>query len=85
MLRALWILLCLLAPAAHAQTFYVATNGVDTPAGGTLAAPWATITYALDRVPDQSTVRVRPGTYPGRIRIRGNFPVGVTVRSEVPY
>ena len=76
----------LLASAAQAQsTFYVATNGVDTPAGGSLAAPWATITYALDRVPDQSLILVRPGTYTGRIRIRGNFAVGVTVRSEVPY
>ncbi len=71
--------------AVSAQTFYVATNGVDAPAGGTLAAPWATITYALDRVPDGSTVLVRPGTYTGRIRIRGNFVNGVTVRSEVPY
>lgn len=86
MLRALLIVLGLLASTAQAQqTYYVATNGVDTPAGGSLAAPWATITYALDRVPDQSTILVRPGTYTGRIRIRGNFPVGVTVRSELPY
>ena len=85
MLRALLIVLGLLASTAQAQqTYYVATNGVDTPAGGSLAAPWATITYALDRVPDQSTILVRPGTYTGRIRIRGNFPVGVTVRSELP-
>jgi len=77
--------LCLLSTQAVAQTFYVASNGVDAPAGGTLAAPWATITYALDRVPDQSLVLVRPGTYTGRIRIRGNFAQGVTVRSEIPY
>lgn len=84
--RLLLLALLLAAGTASAQqTFYVATDGVDTPAGGTLAAPWATITYALDRVPDQSTILVRPGTYTGRIRIRGNFPVGVSVRSEVPY
>ena len=53
--------------------------------GGTLANPWATITFALDNVPDQSTILVRPGLYTGRIRIRGNFAQGVTVRSEVPY
>lgn len=70
---------------ASAQTFYVATNGVDAPAGGTLVAPWATITYALDRVADGSTILVRPGTYTGRVRIRGSFANGVTVRSEVPY
>ncbi len=67
------------------QTFYVATNGADLPANGTAASPWASITYALDRVPDQSTILVRPGTYNGRIRIRGQFAQGVTVRSEVPY
>jgi len=77
------ILAC--AGAADAQTFYVATNGVDTPAAGTFAAPWASITYALDRVPDQSLILVRPGIYTGRIRIRGSFTQGVTVRSEMPY
>jgi hypothetical protein len=67
------------------QVFYVATTGIDTPAGGSAASPWASITYALDRVPDQSTILVRPGTYTGRIRIRGQFAQGVLVRSEVPY
>lgn len=86
-MRLLTAALCLLlADAAAAQsTYYVASNGVDTPAGGSLAAPWATITYALDRVPDQSLILVRPGTYSGRIRIRGSFAQGVTVRSELPY
>jgi len=80
-----FLILLLSTPLLAQQTFYVATNGVDTAAGGTLAAPWATITYALDRVPDQSLLLVRPGTYTGRIRIRGNFAQGVTVRSEIPY
>lgn len=80
------LLLLACAPAALAQqTFHVATTGVDTPAGGTPAAPWATITYALDRVPDGSLILVAPGTYTGRIRIRGQFTQGVTVRSAVPY
>ncbi|HET9483237.1 MAG TPA: hypothetical protein VFO79_04700, partial [Xanthomonadales bacterium] len=70
---------------ASAQTFYVATNGVDDMPGGTAVDPWATITYALDNVPDGATILVRPGTYNGRVRIRGNFANGVTVRSEVPY
>jgi hypothetical protein len=68
-----------------AQTFYVATNGVDAAGGGTSANPWATITFALDNVPDGSLVLVRAGTYNGRIRIRGNFATGVTVRSEQRY
>lgn len=75
----------LLALPLAAQTFFVATNGADIPAGGTNAAPWATITYALDRVPDGALILVKPGTYTGRIRIRGVFANGVTVRSELPY
>ena len=60
MLLRIFGLLCLcIGVSAHAQTFYVATNGVDTPAGGSLAAPWASITYALDRVPDQSLILVQ--------------------------
>ena len=66
-------------------TFYVATDGDDTTGDGSLGNPWATITQALDSVDDQSLILVRPGTYNGRVRIRGTFPVGVTVRSEVPY
>lgn len=88
MIRAALLSLCLLwyaGPALAQQTFHVATNGVDTPAGGTPVAPWATITYALDRVPDGSLILVAPGTYTGRIRIRGQFAQGVTVRSAVPY
>ncbi len=73
------------ASAASAQTFHVATNGVDAPGGGTSGSPWATITFALDNVPDGSLILVRAGTYSGRIRIRGNFTQGVTVRSEQRY
>lgn len=75
----------LLAGSAGAQTFYVATDGSDVPANGTSANPWATITYALDNVPDGALILVRQGTYNGRIRIRGNFVQGVTVRSETRY
>jgi hypothetical protein len=78
--------LFMLPLGASAQSFYVATDGLDDPArDGSLGQPWATITFALDRVPDGSTVLVRPGLYEGRIRIRGNFANGVTVRSELPY
>lgn len=90
----LLFLLCLLcAPISAAPptdtfgggVFYVATDGDDTTGDGSMGAPWATITHALDTVADGSLVLVRPGTYFGRVRIRGTFPVGVTVRSEVPY
>lgn len=74
------------AVPAGPSTFYVATNGNDNSgADGSNGNPWQTITYALDNVPDGSTILVKAGTYNGRINIIGNFPVGVTVRSEVPY
>lgn len=66
-------------------TFYVATDGNDSTGDGSAGNPWATITHALDHVPDGSTVLVRPGTYAGRVRLRGTFDQGVTVQSEVPY
>jgi hypothetical protein len=82
------VLLATLGTAAAAQaqaTFWVATDGDDVPSGGGSGAPWATISYAIQRVPDGSTILVRPGTYSGRVDLRGRFATGVTVRSEVPY
>jgi hypothetical protein len=84
--RLFFCLLTLLSTSALAQqTFYIATNGSDQTGNGSQALPWATITFALDTVPDTSLILVKPGQYNGRIRIRGNFAQGVTVRSEVPY
>ena len=65
--------------------YYVATTGSDTGGDGSLASPWATITHALDSVPDRSLILVAPGTYTGRIQLRGHFPQGVTVRSAVRF
>jgi len=45
-----------LAPTALAQTYYVATDGSDDTGDGTSANEWATITHALDTVPDGATV-----------------------------
>ncbi|WP_123522090.1 DUF1565 domain-containing protein [Pseudofulvimonas gallinarii] len=73
------------SPAWAQATYHVATTGSDVPGGGSAGQPWATITYALGRVPDGSLILVAPGTYNGRIRIRGNFDPPVTVRSQVPY
>jgi hypothetical protein len=79
-------MLLIVTPAtAQGGIYYVSTTGVDTPGNGTNANPWRTITYALDNVPDGSTILVKPGDYMGRVRLRGNFALGVTVRSEVPY
>jgi len=65
--------------------FYVAVDGSDTNGDGSELDPWATITHALDTVPDGSTIQVLPGIYEGRVRIRGTFAAGVLVRSAVPY
>ncbi|MCD4654436.1 right-handed parallel beta-helix repeat-containing protein [bacterium] len=65
--------------------YYVATDGSDSTGNGSELNPWATITFALDSVPDASVILVQPGIYEGRIRIRGTFPSGVTVKSSVPY
>ena len=68
-----------------AESYYVSTTGSDETGSGTEGAPWATITHALDSVADGSLILVKPGTYNGRIRLRGQFDQGVTVRSEEAY
>ena len=70
---------------AQPEFYYVATSGSDSSGDGSTDKPWATITHALDSVPDGSTILVAPGTYTGRVRLRGSFVNGVTVLSEVPY
>jgi hypothetical protein len=70
---------------AFSGTYYVATDGDDFLGDGSIADPWATITYALDNVPDDSLILVRPGLYSGQVQLRGTFTQGVTVRSEIPY
>ncbi len=82
---AFFLALLLLPISGLAATFFVATLGSDTSGDGSAASPWASITHALDNVVDGSTILVLPGTYSGRIRIRGTFSQGVQVRSELPY
>ncbi|HEX9660295.1 MAG TPA: choice-of-anchor Q domain-containing protein, partial [Rhodothermales bacterium] len=67
------------------SVFYVATSGDDGSGDGSMGNPWATITHAVDTVPDGSTVLVRPGTYFGSVRLRRVFASGIAVRSEIPY
>ncbi len=71
--------------AALVATYYVATDGDNLLGDGSVADPWATITHALDNVPDNSLIIVRPGLYIGQIQLRGTFTLGVVVRSEIPY
>ncbi len=65
--------------------FYVATGGDDTTGDGSFTSPWATIDRALDSVPDSSLILVEPGTYSGRVHLRGHFAQGVTVRSSIRF
>lgn len=67
------------------NTYYVAVNGSDSTGDGSTASPWASIEYALSQVPDDSLILVRPGTYSGRVQLSGDFSIGVSVRSEIPY
>ncbi|MEJ2749270.1 MAG: right-handed parallel beta-helix repeat-containing protein [Anaerolineae bacterium] len=78
-------LLATAEPQTANATYYVATTGSNDFGDGSAAHPWATITHALDSVPDGSTILVKPGVYNGRVRLRGTFATGVTVRSEIPY
>lgn len=80
-----FLLLFLLASMTLKSQLFVAPNGSDQTGNGSFGSPWATITHALDNAMDGSLILVRPGTYTGRIRMRGTFSNGVVVRSEVPY
>jgi hypothetical protein len=71
--------------ARAAGPYYVATTGSNTTGDGSAGKPWATIQYAVEHVPDNSTILVQPGTYTGRVRLDVAFTQGIIVRSEVPY
>lgn len=69
-----FILFFFLTQGLLAQDFDVATDGSDSTGDGSNSNPWATITNALDNVPDGSVVLVEHGLYEGHIRLRGIFP-----------
>lgn len=70
MLR-LGCLCALTASVCSATTYYVATQGNDSNAGGA-QAPWATLQHAVDTIAPGDTILVTPGTYVGcRIGIPG--------------
>jgi hypothetical protein len=79
------LLFSLIFPPAAQTRYFVATDGSDQSGDGTENSPWATITHALDNADDGSEILVKPGEYSGRIRLRGTFEQGVTVKSQLPY
>ena len=70
---------------AVGDVYYVAPSGSDLHGNGDLQNPWATISYAINQVSDGSTILVKPGMYVGKVQLKGQFDLGVTVRSAVPY
>jgi hypothetical protein len=64
-----------LAPAAHAGTLYVATNGLDGPDCGPKAQPCRSISQAIGLAPPRSTIIVGPGRYGD---LNGNGILGET-------
>lgn len=73
------------ATAVAQSTYHVATGGSNQTGDGSFGAPWATISHAVDEVPDGSLVLVAPGDYDGRVDLDQQFPAGITIRSAVPY
>lgn len=53
----------LVATSASADTYWVATNGVDAVGRGSENAPFETIQYAIEKAESDSTIWVKPGVY----------------------
>lgn len=71
---------------AHGGIYYVAPDGSDIAGDGSAARPWATLTHAAARIPDDgSTVVVRDGVYRGRVRLSRRFSRRAVFRAEHPY
>ena len=60
--------LLVLASAAEAGTFYVATDGKPTN-DGSRDKPWPSVEFALQKVGSGNTIVVRPGIYRGPITV----------------
>tara|TARA_R110002124_G_scaffold284330_1_gene461387 strand:+ start:31119 stop:32606 length:1488 start_codon:yes stop_codon:yes gene_type:complete len=67
------------------QAYYVAPNGTDYKADGSISNPWKTINYALFAIPDGNTLIVRDGIYAENIKISKKFDKGLLLKAEIPY
>jgi len=52
-------------PASPSNVFFISKNGLDVPAGGSEAATWATIGFALDQVQASVANPVRINVFEG--------------------
>ena len=75
--------------AQIANAYYVSTTGSDTTGTGSIAAPWKTIAYGINRIAGGETLIIRNGVY----REKANFITGVksgtanrptTIMAETP-
>ncbi|HHG83811.1 MAG TPA: T9SS type A sorting domain-containing protein [Bacteroidetes bacterium] len=64
-----FILFLIFSSNLHANTFYVATNGLDT-SPGTAAQPWKTIQKAANLLLAGDTVLIKAGTYKERVTVQ---------------
>lgn len=72
--------------SATGGTYYVATTGSDYTGNGSSAAPWATLAYAVTKIPDDgSTIEVRAGVYDGRVRLNRRFVNRTYLRGDDDY
>ena len=65
--------------------YYVAPEGNDEQGEGTESQPWASITQAVENVPDGSTIIVRPGVYHEAVSLARQFEAGITIQAAEPY
>ena len=71
MKKRLFLVLPFIAGGAWAAEYYVATNGVDTLPGGTLASPFATVQYGVNQLGAGDTLYIRGGRYHEAVSING--------------
>jgi Right handed beta helix region/Secretion system C-terminal sorting domain len=76
----LLLVMILFASSVKGQTnYYVGAAGVDTPTNGTLASPWRSIQYGLNRLSTGDTLNVMSGTFTEKLTI----PIsGITLRKH---
>lgn len=76
------------APAAGAETYYVAPDGVESNSGSQ-EEPWPSVNYALERVGGGHTILVRPGFYSEPISVpssaAGTAERPTIIQSEVKW
>ena len=64
--------LCILASAARATDYFVATNGDDSADGLSVSSPWKSLSNSINRIQGGDRLFVRGGEYRGKISITNN-------------